>query len=365
MTTVPEKRLNKHGVLVTKHVLAAPRAKTAAHLPAPSADINGTGVAGPKLRPSQRKQQSYSIPVEADVDELLIDDDVLEEMMSGGSYFVYSASEEESYAVLSATKNIGDALHMLSLGIRTMDEAYGFLEEHQAEHLKADHSELTNELLSRNVDSSHLVENRERLTTNYPDTSNIADLIELNSIRGFKSQCYTVEPFIAEDEVSLSDIKAVGVADLKIYDRLIDSLPALADIKNNPATKTSVEDISWVIDRLAKEVPGNNQSEYGAAIEALVSVGREGLAPVRDLTMLSNLSRNYRRRYADPERKTVYAAIVLQTTPKVPSEELEKLFDSGIEAHHAGDMLLKGMSVDQILDARDNGIAISVSEGWL
>lgn len=370
MSLVPEKRLDKNNRLVTRHVLANPPAKSAASLPAPVPAVKPARVDKPKIRAAQKKQRSYAIIVDIDVDDLLVDPEELDEMISGGAYYVFSASEVESYAVLGATENVGDALHMLSMGVRTAEEAYAFLAEHQAEHLAVDNSALMNDLLDRNVDSDNLVQHKARLMELFPDTEHLADLIEINSIRSFRTQCHGVEPFIADGDIDFADIKAIGMDNFKSQsqNRLLSTVEALVDLKTNPDTKISTDDIAWLIDKVCNSWAGDTSREYEGAITALVSEGREAIETIRKFDTLTNLIRSYgRREYPEHVRRAVYAAIILEITPKVPADDMELLFDAGMEIDptEVGKLAASGMSIQQILDARQNGIPTNLADGWL
>jgi hypothetical protein len=183
-----------------------------------------------------------------------------------------------------------------------------------------------------------------------------------------RTQRSKVEPFIADGDIDLADIKAIGISNLKSQDRLVSTVQALMDLKSNPDTKISTEDISWLIEKVCNSWAGDTSREYEGAITALVSEGREAIESIQKFDALTSLIRNYgRREYPEHIRKAVYAAIILEITPKVPSEDMELLFEAGMEIDptEVGNMALSGMSVQHILDARQNGISSNLADGWL
>lgn len=368
MTTTPEKRLNKHGVLVTKHVLASPRSASAKSLPAPSPISKGPTSSAPNIRPAQKQSQPRDFSMSRGVDGLLADKEELSFAVNGRSRYDFNASDQEFYAVLGTVDSTENALHMLSQGVRSAEDAYAYLDERGASHLAVDNSSLTNEMLDSNISVDDFVENQERLRNAYPDTEHLADLMILNTMKAIRTQRRDAEPFIARGEVSLDDIRELGMKRLKSLGRLTDSLPALADIRTNPNSKIKLDDVAWLMDKVSESlsVGGDTSIEYKWSAEAMVSEGKEAIEPIKKFSQLSGLVRNYKQKqYTDHLRKAVYASIVLQITPRVTMEDMEQLFDSGISAQYAGDALLKGISVETMIDARDHGIADSVADGWL
>lgn len=370
---VPEKRLDKNGVLTTKHVRATPRPQNAlSGVPAPSL---GTAVAPKrdksaqkafKPRASQTKQQNYAIDMAmAPVSSELREGDAPSRPQS--HYFGYKANEVEVYAVLGVA-DPGDAAKMLSKGVRTAEEAVSYMKEHNAGHLIRNRTKFAAEALRRGISSYDFMERLGLSDVGNPDDDSspyAMDALELSTYASLSDQYAWVNKKILSGSVSLEDIKTLGVSKLKTHRRLYYSIPALEKV-HDPEAKFSMDDLKYLVDRASSEK--TERRPYSDAVEYMVAEGTDGIKKLESLKLLSAIMSKHRIGAGKHEHVT-YEIDFRQTYdhysrgfPK--SDDLIALQDAGVSAERAAELMNDGMDARSVIAVED-GTEKALAGGWL
>ena len=381
---IPEKRLDKNGVLTTKHVRAVPKASgSLSNVPAPSLGGAVPGQANKgvgktfKPRPGQTKQQRYSISTTMNPisPELLAGTDW---RPASNSYFPFEASEVEVYAVLSVAKP-GDAARMLCHGVRTAEEAREYLLKHGAEHQAVKRTKITADALKRGI-SSYDFMNRMRLVgVAHPDDDSAPyamDVLELSTISALNGQYGYVVQEVRSGEIKLDDIKYLGVSKLKSFRRLESTKTALLNV-HDPDSKYSLDDLKYIVDRAAKE--SSNAKQYNSALSFLAAEGVQGLKQVESLHLLTSILSKYKYRndktpsYLYDSAACASAAYEIEFRTEyvrqqgaafLSNDDMVMLREAGVPAVVAAQRFNEGMNARSII-AVENGTEKALADGWL
>jgi hypothetical protein len=376
---IPEKRLDKNGVLTTKHVRAAGKpAVTKRQAPAPT--LGGSGKKSVKLRPKQTEQRHRNFhfhPV-IDGDKRLLTGRPVQDP-------VFAASDAEIYEVLSVTDS-ANAILLLEKGIRSADEARAYLRKIDAGDLTRDYSDLMDDMLSRNVSPEDTANGMLRLdlhiarrpnqndySANYPDTIEFLSLSAFESMRGRTNFMND----ILEGRVNIGDIKAIGTTRLKVYDRLYFLRDILAR-KQSGERDFEIDDMKKFLDKSSKS--GLVQGHFKSVIHLFDELGMEGVDKLDDLkTFSSHFWEEMKNDEEDTKflvERSLYVAQLSEALQGGPiersgrywaegfSEDAVILRDAGVEIEDAARLMNEGMTAQQVIGVV-NGIETAVADGWL
>ena len=365
---IPEKRLDKNGVLTTKHVRATPR--TPAMRRTPPAPTLAASSKGLKLRPAQTQQREQffsSFTYDARRS--------MEARRTGDRDYQFTASDTEVYDVLSVTHG-GNALVLLALGIRSADDARAYLLKNGEGDLLTDNSELVQEMLKRNISPQYYLENTNTSAgTVRFDSPFLADAIEFSTIKSLEDSFHRSETraLILDGEITLADIKTIGASRLKNFDRLRGISDTLRDYhKGN--LDCSIEDIKDFVTRANDE--GLVLGHFKSAVHLLRNFDREKMDEVKDLRTFAAIfnpkvkdlkAEAHRAHYASLLMDGLAAAEVPRSARYFGAEfpkDVETLRSAGIEAKDAYPLMNDGMTAQQVVGVL-NGVNVAVSEGWL
>lgn len=366
MNLVPEKRLDKTGKLVTRHVRSGSDSPLASRsLPAPSVAAQKTSrkqsLATPKLRPKQLQQELYK--------ESLYQGLVSPNLREAGTSFLskkshFRANDVEFFAVLAVAYE-GDAIKMLNDGVRTTEDAITYMRDRGMEP-PIDRSALVQKALERNITPDHYRHffRSANVATVNSGSPHLVDAIELFGIMSLKDQYHDVARFICDGEVDLADIKKIGAVKLKGHHRLRDTLPALRALKE-PDCKFTHDDIKKLLGRV---MPAGNSSgaryknDYEAAIRYLVRYGPEFVESV-NLNELNGQDRKFAFMGVDRMDRAKFHLQLLDTP--LYGADIDILYEERVDPVRASELAMAGMNVTSILGVIQEEVPSSVSSGWL
>lgn len=325
-------------------------------------------MATPKVKPraSQLKQQRYEINT--------MSNPVAEELTNGTDWkparnhsFTFVASEADIYAVLSVA-HPGDAAWMLSRGVRTADDAARYLRDHGAEHRIVKRRGIASEALRRNISSHEFMGKMKLAAIGHPDDDsegNPIDVLELSTITSLADQWGHVAREVRYGAIRLQDIKYLGASKLKSFRRLVSVKEAL-EVVNDEDAKFAIDDLKYLVDRAARDSLAKDY--FDVAVEYLIEEGVEGLKKIDSLKMLRAMATKheygtrFKRMTYEIDFRTVYER---KLGAKFPEQEVIELFDAGVPAERAAEMINQGVPVRTIIGVVMGGTESAIAEGWL
>lgn len=376
---IPEKRLDKNGVLTTKHVRALGK-PVASRRQAPAPNLGGVSKKAIKARPKQLEQRRRDFGSNHIIDG---DKRLLTGRPTGSSAF--TASDAEIYDVLSASSYV-NALILLEKGIRTGDEARQYLEKINAGELISDNSALMNEMCVRNIapevatDAMLRLEVHRELRPSETDYSaNYADTIEFLSISSFENMRGRTAFMqdILQGRISLGDIKAIGVTRLKVYDRLY-FLRGILSRKQSGGKDFDVDDMKKFLDKCSDS--NLVQGHFKTVIHLFDVSGMDGVDKLDDLKTFSSYFWEEMKNDSEESKALVERALYFaQLSEAIQSSGLEKngrywaegfskdaelLLSTGVKIEDAMRLMSEGLSAQQVAGV-SNGMEAAVADGWL
>jgi hypothetical protein len=373
---IPEKRVNKNGVAVTKHVRAAAKTASAAKVPAPS--LKGSGRAKPaKTKPLTKKQlePNYNTLIRG---HFVADGELAESLrLTYGNprmnqIYQFTCSDAEIYDVISVAglKNAGA---LLDAGFRDKDSVTTYLRRKGLDRLIEDESELVRSALNRGVPSQWLFgAYSKRFTSggNTADTELLLDSAEARSHKGLReAKCTpTIPDSVAAGTISMDDIRTIGATRfLKALEPNGFLLSQLAEIKSG-TVDYGAEQIKETIERFTDAKGAvNSTSVRGVFAVARVGGYEEGVK-LKYPALSSPFVRIVEGTVEEKLAAVQYAETVLEGVMPVfniSTQLVYKPYQAGATTEQAIDYIKGNITLDQIIAINDHGIAPSVSEGWL
>lgn len=359
----PEKRVDKNGVLTTKHVRVDPKASASAS-PMPSPSLAPQPI---PLKPTkaQTKLQQYKITFDASpVNKELRDKLRVSPYL--GFYYRFEAKDTQCYDVLSVTSR-GNALHLLASGIRSASAAVEYLEANGLGHLIEDNSSIAQEGLERRIPVFNFL-----TKTHAPSEDEIKDNLFWDSLeivgKSSLRKCEGLPQKIRNGTIRLDDIKALGLTSINqsVGWGVIES--SLEKIASGEA-KHTVQDLKMVVNAY-----GDQSDAY---MENAIELCEDYDA--KFATSLTNPNQHlmrFKKEMQDdgetPEKiKSVlrYFDDLWEVGPAGPSRSFEVNKTNVMRFHDAGvspsDAYYGKVTLAQLDAIEKHGISPSVSGGWL
>jgi hypothetical protein len=364
MPLIPEKRLDKTGKLVTRHVRSeAPAPKSAVGIPAPaaapSAPQQKQNAGKFKLRPKQLQKRSYR----EDITQMFLshelqgDDFTLRQL-----HHRFVANDVEVLSVLAVAHD-GDAMKMLNDGVRSTEEALDYLKQRGMEP-DHDRTELVQEALRRNISAADYRDffRSANLPGSKLNSPFLADAMELYSSASLRDQYHWVSHDVLDGTIRFEDIKHLGYTKLKPYDRLKHTAEALRKV-NEPDAKYTIGDVKHLLDSYHGTGTGFH---YFIAMEFLMHEGPEYLASANKHALYSAYKK-YSYLHGTERIETVKYHLTLQGDDHywVNDEVLRTLKTAGVDPVRAGELLRSGMDPRTIINVINEELPASIGEGWL
>lgn len=359
---IPEKRVDKNGVLTTKHVRASAPATPTRELPAPAL------TKASKRKPptgTQLKQYPRTFPsgLAAGADSRLLELLDLERYVAP-KYLSFTTSDVEIYDVLSVT-NSSNAIALLYSGITSSAEAIEYLKKHNMENVL--HSrECVAEALNRRITPEAFIRAGDVTDSDVAANPLLMDSIETSSLQALEGH-YQSE--VASGKIRLSDIKAIGAVKIKMASSWDAVGEALLKLGSGEANYT-VYDVKFVLDHY---MPITRQ-----ITEALAIADYYGKGFIQELEGVNAHAFDYfpDLKEAEPDRERsakIYLYIVSvfrlgskygdgSMSTKEAVNDLIRFHDEGIEPE---DVATGTITIKQLEAIVDHGVNPSVSKGWL
>lgn len=360
---IPEKRLDKNGVLTTKHVRAGakPSAIKSA-LPAPSLTQPQQASRAYK-QPNKTQLKRYSRAFTASVFKR--DTELMNKLDIDSTLGVYRfmASDSDLYEMMAFTST-GNALTMQQAGIKTSTDAIAYLRANGMEHL-IERNYLALEAQERRIPVEDFMRETMNASEEKLNSPLFLDSIEASGIAALNSY-FTWE--VREGLISLADIKAVGATRIKKADSWDAICDSLKDIHSGKANYTT-EDLKNILDRFS---PTTHHIK-----ESLVIADYYGGEFAMNLKFPNTSTMDFHSSLIETDNSKernasllAYASVIYSDFPGIigysrnypDGDEITRFHDAGISV---SDVVEQKVTVHQLDAIEKHGISASVSGGWL
>lgn len=363
---IPEKRVDRNGHLVTKHVKVNSDVKSAVTLPAPV-------VSPPAVTPLHKDRTEQRDWV-CDIWRKYPSQD-LQSLVSKLTYaygnLKFRCSDVEAYDVLRASHGT-NAFLLLTAGVRSKEEAIAFYTEHGLECIIEDNDEWVDQALARNIPAQNTLEMAGSYGSHaYRDNPGFVDALEANGIRVLRETeqmgYHSIPNLIMRGLVSYDDVKTIGASRLAKAARKTSAIAQLQAIK---AGKSSfdAEALKQIILKYERE--GYPQHRFMDPITMAGYYGADVVLKLRNFKMAADFLSSFQlRQYAEHNRGPVitfqddlfhYSAGRYAFT----ADDVFVLVESGVTVKDTMKGIKEGHSVLQIAAMAQN-VQSSISSGWL
>jgi hypothetical protein len=355
---IPEQRVDKNGVTVTRHVRASKNSTSAKDMPKPK--LAKPKYSGLKFTPTKQQAREHFYlfdakkhPVES---ELLTALGIAPHARTG-----FHASEYQVYDVLAVTGR-GTAAALLEAGARNAADAKRVLKTLGKEHLLQDNSEIVTEAIQRGILSFRYID---KGTSEDAENPHFLDYLEASNIMSL-SQYPDMHNSVRSGSIRLDDVKALTPARITMADNWITIKKALTKLAEGTANYT-VNEVNDILDRYSTVGSTLRQAfemadHYGAAFaievpptESTVSFAYYLLDREYEVERSKSLLRYNQR--------VVSNLSGFGSSRRKPTrEDIIVFHDAGANPDHVAN---GSITITQIDAITNNGIAPSVSGGWL
>lgn len=300
---------------------------------------------------------------------------ISEELTSGSDWkpeaatkFTFVASEVEVYSVLSVAQP-GDAVWLLSKGVRSAETAMESMHSYGAEDKMVQRTIITAEALRRGISSLDFMMRMRLAVIANPvdgDDLRVMDVLELSTISSLDEQWGWVAREIRNGLIRLEDIKYLGASKLKSFRRLIGIKDALVAVRE-PDAVFSLEDLKYLVDRAARDsLP---QVEFNPLVRYLVTEGIAELKKLDSLKMVRKMvlthvydEHQFQRVTYELKFRGVYER---REGVSFPEKDLVALFDAGVPAEQAAQLMNEGLPVESVIGVSMGSVEKALAGGWL
>lgn len=370
--------MDKNGRIVTRHVRSAV-SNSAKNIPQPS--IATSKITGKALKPTAKQldQMFYAL----DFKVYSPDRDVLRILdIDTSDYARFSANHVEFCDVLSVTSP-DNAVTLMSRGIKTSDDARTFLEEQGLGHLIKDMAWESDSLLKRKIEPLAYAEICAKDRGSHSSPRWIVDAAEAHSIKALRDwqRSPSVPTRVLDGAIRFDDIKTIGATRLVRADPQGTAMVHALVRINKGEVDFSAHDVRLLVDRFLSEpaLVGNNSAErvLGLAEE----FGVDFTMRLHDPEAAYQLSSHLRYRKGASKRRgeandddsgkivaygdALKLHYVEESTSPAGYEKIIELYEAGVDPKVAANGLQNGHEASQIIAIHKEGIAPSVSGGWL
>jgi hypothetical protein len=368
----PEKRVDKNGVLTTKHVRAGLKSKVALKgVPAPT-----VAKAAPVGAGTVQKRWRVNVKHWDSDHELEV---ICRDRFAPAQ--TYECSEAEAYGLMAAVSP-ENVLPLLAIGIRSEADARSFLKKVRLDRLISENREIADEAILRGFSARDFIRfaSENKLSLNqktFMDAAEVDANPKMKKVDLLRKD-FTVLPSISTmvliGWIRASDLKELGEdivvrhgarfeASRRTRDLIWNQLHLL---KQNKLAYKSVSTMRQII--LDNQDTGTRQIK-----DSLICAGLYGLDSVTDVApgyihegqRLDDVVIDR----SIPERKKVYDYAVNLRKSGVPRnvdpEEMIQFSDAGLPLNVVIDGVNEGMTAPQIIALHQGEVAPSISKGWL
>lgn len=364
---IPQQRADKNGKIVTRHV-KADIAPSAGKLPIPAPVMGPSPERKPiKLLDRQMKTQvRMTSRAELNASPELCA--ALGHDSGTWRLATVAASEEQVFDVFSVV-SIDNAVNMLDAGINSAHEALEFLDERNLNHLIVDRREMMNEALATRVDSFDMIDMHVSFgMENYDGTT----FVEATRVKGSLMLPYvgngdgtqpgTFYEGVLKGEIDYKDLTEVTYSAISMSSLGQQAYEGLKAIKNK-SVDFGPDFLKKILSRSERD-----PNVYEGAIQITKEYGEDfalGIVGLQDATALYT---------ANSSRGSEYCRSLIEFNEKYQKDfdnryrkfdDVKTLHDAGVDPSDAAHLKSQGMSVEQIVSARESGITGAVTGGWL
>lgn len=365
MALIPEKRVDRNGRVVTKHVRPVAARSFQALIPSPAA----APAAKPKRLPVARTR-----PVLWDVyksqcgaDRELVD---ASSSFAPGLSYSFEASDAEVYEVMSRVSP-ENVTPLLACGIRTGDEAVAFLKSKSLERLIEDNAAFAEQALAYNIPAQIIKEFRASYPEDTADNNpSYFEAVEIFSLKGFRESRHIprLTELVLKGRVSSEDLKTLGLKRVNAGGAGSTIVGQLQKI-NNGQSKMNAEELAAIITKATNDGAGNS-----TIINETVSLadhrGYEFVMKLEQPVLAAQLDKTLTAVQYD---QSSIEDIMLwhdklrhgTNLGHVPSHQVTEMFEAGVQPEDAAAGLKEKLSTEQIIGIYVNGVPKAVSGGWL
>lgn len=362
---IPEVRVNKNGVPVTKHIRAGGSSGVKSVIPTPS--LAAVDKKPLRLLPRQQEVKTQTL----DRVRFRPSEELLQALPCTyrNENYNYEISDENAYDMFSFLK-VNDALHLIHFGVRTKEEALDFLEDHGLSDLVQDNSKMMQEALRRRIPAFSLaVLHGEYGMNGYPqgiflDAAEAFSSGTLRSLDG-PTSLNTVHLRVLAGDLSMDDIKMVGISRIQKSNAAIPVLNSLQFIKNGSLECTPA-DVRKLIDKNNDDDSISTPLKW--ALNSVNDYGIDFLLSVPRLMSASAIAEYFEYQGVPvPEVKELitYEGALRKGGGSTSYAKVKALKDGGVDPVVAGRMLAQKESVERILGSHKDQVSTAVSGGWL
>lgn len=361
---MPQKRMDKTGKLVTRHVRVEQKAGASTSMPAPSLTKTAKKPAKKPLA-KQLAPQMYWLGDDFDWDFGL--HRALN--LKGSDSVIMNASEVEIYDVLSVAST-PNAVALLSGGIKSAEEAETFLRENGLEHLIIDRREITDEAIERRISSYKFIDMKRRYgglamnadPKNFLDAARLTDTLALEDFKKVSDGEGTNFPKeILKGTISYDDVMGLGltlIKDNKYYS------PAIFECLEAMKKGEVAHDLEAFKDLLNNRVRGNYS--LLESLKLVNELGKEFTSTIQNMDQAHGVYRTFPDLPSSEKKSLIsYADKGMAVFHKLTLHDVATLHKGCVPIERAQEMLAADMTVDQIVGAYQNDVNPAVSTGWL
>lgn len=377
---VAVKRVNKNGVMVTRHVRADNTSTS-----------SSIGLPSPKLaKPVESRREARDrIVLDKRLKRLdkarnrslsqkkmgIYGTQVLEKFFK--NTYKFNCSDNDFYTLFEKLR-LSDTIILLSAGLKA-SQRDEFIERNSFQYYWQDNAELVEGLRSRGIPLESYLAVINNPALEYRETPFILDAAETHSLFTGDPDQYprrTLMNYVGGDVTRLDDIKALG-ADRCRTAEFVNLLP---DFRAG-RTKCTASELAAMLDRMEKDEPVISSDFDHRTVTAV----RARVAAKYGVALAESIEHPMSIYYAEEAANKMDDAAAIdfltyvdnstwdEMIPKFDDDkrwlriaaDKQALWEAGITSDTAREGLESGMTADQIIGIRQHGIKPVVSSGWL
>lgn len=354
---IPEQRLDKNGVLTTKHVRADPRgAAKKGSLPAPA-----LGALGLTANAEQKWWQVGSNKWDCD-EELAY---LVQSHFSATQ--AYKCSDTEAYELLGVV-HPSNVFPLLSIGIRTQEKAKAFLEGARLTRLNMDYSAMAAEAVNRGYGARKFL-NFATAYSEYTDDSVFMDAAEVHfdpdlegaeMDGGYNLRNQALEDMVINGLIRVSDIKEIGSEFIREHSAVQGDIYTHLKLLNE--NKTVLESASAI-----KQVILDAERFSMTVTSSLAMASAYG-PQIPDIARGANTVQAWRlaMKLRDAGRSAEENVTILEYAIVVPEHEAAiALYEAGVSKEDAARGWQNELTVEQTIALAKKTVTSSLASGVL
>lgn len=365
---VPEVRVNKNGVPVTKHVrvdLTNP-AGYKTKLPAPSVN--------PPTTSDKKHSKSLSKPKQWQINKGLVQAELsimsaVRPLLAPYMYYKFECSDAEAFEVMKVV-DARNVIPLLAAGIRTKEAAEAFLDSKGLRGLTMDNGDFVLKVMERGISPQAAIQMRSDL----PDTPftqpHYLDAMEAHGYKSLREaeSGFAVTHRVLSGSISVVDLKILGAvraASGGSNSQIMEELELIHSGQSNMDAETLLKVIT-------KANPKNIKSDPFTVNTVVRQARVYGPDMVLNLRRVHSLS-TQTQALSQFEEDNLEVGKMLVWEDRMaalkgeymPPKLVAEFYKAGVSFEDAAKHYEEGMTLNQFLGINESGISPSVSGGWL